>query len=130
MIVKFLDMEDEKNPLSGTDVDNSRTLLDILESAKKRMPFFCELVGETGTILIGVGEPGCVQNTSSDGDPPYLMAVSPAGEYREGDFEFLAGGTATPVSSRYCLPFDLIKKLAVEFQQSGFRSSAVEWEEI
>jgi hypothetical protein len=131
MILTFLDMQDRKNPRNRTPVNDQRELVEVLDSLQSRRPFFCQLRGESGATLdIGVGEPGCVQHTPSDINPPYLMAVSPGQEYGDGHFEFLAGGTPTPVAARYCLPFSLVKKIVMEFQETGLRSSAVSWEEI
>jgi hypothetical protein len=130
MIVRFLDMEDESNPLKGTSLDNTGSLLQLLDSFRHRTPFFCQLVGENGDVLdIGIGDPACVQHTSEGGYPPYLMALSKSA-HEQSDSEFLAGGTLTPVCSRYCLPFDLVTQIAVEFQEKGVRSPSVGWEEI
>jgi hypothetical protein len=131
MILKFLDMEDRKNPRNGACLHNQRELLNVLEALQTRRPFFCQLSLESGATLdIGVGEPGCVQHTSDDANPPYLMAVSPGPENSDGHFEFLAGDTLSPVAARYCMPFNLVKKIAIEFQETGLRSSAVSWEQI
>ena len=47
-----------------------------------------------------------------------------------GHIEFLTANTATPVPSRYGLPFDLVKKVIAYFQETGSRSPEVAWEQI
>lgn len=46
------------------------------------------------------------------------------------EMEFLAGGTLTPVSGRFCIPMELVEEIASHFLRTGERSADVEWEEI
>lgn len=132
MIVKFFDRENELNPFNGTHISEDKKLLDVIENNASRAPFFCELVGENGcNLLLGIGGLiACAQYSRRDGKPPYLMATTAGSKQRNEDVEFLTGGTLTPVPARYCLPLNVVKKIAVFFQKTGEASPAVEWEEI
>ena len=152
MIVQFFDFEQEDaNPHNGTKVSTADELDALLEDARRRAsePFIIKLAGANGYDLgIGIGDVGFVQHQLSDGDPPCLLAtptdaprlnVTPNksaynlaweydDEHRIKSPEFLCGGTLTPIPSRYALPFDLAKKIATHFVETGERSPVVAWE--
>jgi len=134
MMLQFFDMQDESNPANGTTIKDQARLVRLLEGARKREPFFFELEAENGyKLLVGIGQStGCVQFSSKNGDPPYLMAVGNDGadECSEDYQHFLSGGTATPVSRRFCLPFDTLRRIAVYFMETGERYPTVSWEQI
>ena len=104
----------------------------MLASMRARPPFFAELICDNGyKLLLGLGaSEGCVQFSSTEGDPPYLMAVADNAEAAIGDVEFLMGDTVTPVSRRYCLPYDVVADIAVVFVDTGNPKSDVHWEAI
>jgi len=132
MIVEFKDLQDHDNPWNGMRIADSATLLRLLDELRNRPPFFCELVGDNGfKLLLGVGaECCCVQYSPSDGNVPYLMAVGrPEGSVNSFK-EFLTANTLTPVPERYCLPFEMMKQIAVHFLEQGGRLDSVAWEEI
>jgi hypothetical protein len=58
------------------------------------------------------------------------MAVNPNLRDSEGEYEFLCGGTLTPVEKRYCLPYDALVEILAEFAQTGQRKPDVRWEEL
>jgi len=134
MMLQFFDMQDESNPANGTTIKDQARLVRLLEGARKREPFFFELETENGyKLLVGIGQSiGCVQFSPKNGDPPYLMAVGNDGadECSEDYQHFLSGGTATPVSRRFCLPFDTLRRIAVYFMETGERYPTVSWEQI
>src|SRR5258708_5891503 len=152
MRLQFQDMQDYDNPYNGTSIDTEQKLVGVLDEMRQREPFGLELVGEhnhTLTILLGKTT-GAVQYAPSNGDPPYFLAVVPGSRPiansngisphnlafradREDGLqspEFLVGGTATPMPTRYCLPFDLVKNAAVHFLQEGGRAPSLTWEEV
>jgi hypothetical protein len=126
----FNDLQDYSSELDGATVHNRSELFRILDGARDRNPFGCELLGENDyKLTLGIGKHvGFVQHGRSDGDTPYLVAVSPS-EY-EVDAEFLVGDTPSPIPRRFCLPFEIVKEIAAYFIESGERSPAVAWEEI
>jgi hypothetical protein len=132
MTVLFFDRQELSNPMNGLRIKSKIELDEALEKLGNREPFVFELVGENGyKLLVGFGKAiGCVQHSRTDGDTPYLVAVAPgageAGDY----FEFLAGGTATPISKRYCMPLKQVRQIATYFVETGDRSPNVSWEEI
>ena len=71
-------------------------------------------------------------STVINGDLPYLLTLASDhnGPADEDYVEFLFGGTLTPIPSRNCIPFELLKQVAVEFLNTGNRSQVVSWEEI
>jgi len=127
----FFDREDENDPQNGTEIECADQIMEILESAQARTPFFAELVGENGySLILGIGALGCAQYSPSDGDNQYLMAIDPTTQLGEGHMEFLARGTLTPVSMRYALSVERIKEIAIQFLTDGTTSGNVTWEKI
>jgi hypothetical protein len=152
MKLEFLDMQEKDNPLNGVLIDSEEEVVKILEQLRHRQPFGLKLKGENGfTLDICLArELGSLQYSASSGDTPYLLAVAPGslpipstGEVSPYAIacmadeqsgvkapEFLVGGTPTPIPTRYCLPFELVKEIAVYFLKSGDRDSRVVWESI
>jgi hypothetical protein len=131
MRAQFFDRQDDGNPLNGVALEDSEALRKIVQTMQARAPFMAELVGTNGrTLLLGLGSSdGCVQFSSTDGEPPYLMALRPNAE-AEGEQEFLIGGTPSPVPRRYCLSMPKVADIAATFLENGERYPGVEWEEI
>jgi hypothetical protein len=133
MMITFFDADDEASELNGTIIRDDEQLTRIFEVLQSRPPFICKLFGENGFHLdIGIGPNGCVQYSRSDGEPPYLMAIAPGKEQeqeREGDeTEFALGGTATPVSNRFCMPISLVREIARYFLRTGLAHPAFSWD--
>jgi Immunity protein Imm1 len=131
MNVTFFDREDEANPLNGTVARHREQLLQILNGLRNRPPFVCELLGENGLHLhVGIGKLGHAQYSRSDGEPPYLLAMGPRPGRRDEYVDFLLGGTPTPISKRYCMPFDSIREIAAYFLETGRAHPSFAWEEF
>jgi len=132
MKTHFFNLLDNANPLSGTSIENLAEFQNVIESIRDQLPFIAELIGDNGfklTFVLGTTE-GCVQFCSAEHEPPYLMAVNPSLRDSEGMVEFLMGDTLTPISKRYCLPYDEFVKIVAEFVQTGERKHDVLWEEL
>ena len=88
----------------------------------------CERIGEDGyKLLVGIGrDVGCVQHSACDGRPPYLMAVGESSNSHHAFKEFAIGGTLTPIPWGYCLPIEIVEKIACEFLETGKRRLASE----
>ena len=117
----------------GRSISSAEQLISAIERVSTGLPSCHELVGDNGyALMMGIGRTlGCVEHSRKNGAPPYLMATTPdAKRSGDGEIEFLMGDTPTPILKRYCLPLDIIKKIAVHFLKTGERSSAVEWEEV
>ena len=125
--VLFFDRQNLANPLNGTTIDKSQSLRAIIQGQQPRQPFLSELIGENGhKLLVGLGATeGCVQFSSADGAPPYLMAVREDLEQEGSVQDFLIGNTATPVAHRFCLPMEKVAEIAIHFLESGERSVSV-----
>jgi len=128
----FNDLQDPTSHLHGVTVHDCDELFALLDSARNRKLFVCELVGENGyKLTLGIGKDfGFVQHSAADGDAPYLLAVAPDKCCELEYIEFLAGNTPTPIPQRFCLPFEAVKEIAAYFIETGQRSPAFAWEEI
>ncbi len=132
MKTHFFDLLDNANHLNGTSIENLAEFQNVLESVRDRLPFIAELIGDNGfklTFVLGTTE-GCVQFCSVEPEPPYLIAVNSDVRDSEEEVEFLMGGTLTPVSIRYCLPYDALVEIVAEFIQTGERKHDMLWEEL
>jgi hypothetical protein len=129
MTVEFWDQEGRSNTVA---IASKKQLLDLLETFPERLPFFCEFVADNGyRLLVGIrGGLGCVQYSSPDHNPPYLVAVETDQQLPDDYVDFLMANTDTPVLARYCLPFEKVKDIVVYFLDTGNRSPAVPWENI
>jgi hypothetical protein len=126
--------EGSDNPLDGTQVVDSRQLRDIFDQLQQRDPFILELQGDNGyRLIVGIGGPiSCIQHSSSDGEPPYLVAVMKDGQYRTEltDCVFLCGGQATEIRGSQCVPFSVLQSVASHFLETGTRSDEVDWIQV
>jgi hypothetical protein len=130
MNLTFFDREDQANALNGSLVQDRERLLRILDGLRNRPPFVCELAGENGFYLhIGIGTMGHAQYSRMDGEPPYLLAVAPQPGRRDEYMDFLLWQTPTPISKRYCMPFDLIREIAGYFLETGNAHPGFGWED-
>jgi hypothetical protein len=130
MVVTFFDIEDDSNSLNGTVIRDSERLLQILEGLRGRRPFVCELVGNNGfELTVGIGAHGFAQYGRRDFSAGFMIAIAPGKELEEGDIEFLAGRTPTPISKRYCMPFESVCDIARHFLEAGSPHPAFLWEE-
>src|SRR5262249_36050375 len=131
MNVTFFDREDKTNSLNGVAIQDRELLLRILSGLRSRPPFVCELLGENGFHLhVGIGKLGHAQYSRSDGEPPYLLAVGPRPGRRDEYLEFLLWGTPTPISKRYCMPFNSVREIAEYFLTTGCAHPGFTWEGI
>jgi hypothetical protein len=129
--VSFQDLQQLDNPMNDSHLGTATEIVSLFRSLVGRKPFLFELRGENGfTLTIGLANDcASVQYSSSDGLPPYLMAVAAEGE--DGEFvEFLAGNTPTPIPRRFCLPTTQVVEIANAFVSHGGKSDSVDWEEI
>ena len=150
MRVALQDLEETGNPLNDTQINEATALVEILDRLRFRKPFGLELICENGFILsICLAEKyGALEYKLRNGDPPYMQAVAPGSRPMPNEAnpyaaavkadndsgteppEFLVGGTATPVPTRYILPYEMVKEIAAYFLETGQRKPDTFWEEI
>ena len=132
MNVTFHGLQQFAGPMKGTRTESISSIDGLFRSLRGRKPFLFEMRGDNGiTLTIGYSdECGTVQYGSSDGLPPYLMAVANDAADDSDFVEFLSGGTPTPISRRFCLPIERVGKIAADFLARGNKSESVIWEEI
>ena len=131
VMVVFSDLEESSNPLNGMRLKNQTELEEVLERLRYREPFFFELAGDNGyELLVGIGDLGCVQYRRHDGAGLYQVALAPSAHDVDGYYEFLAGGTSTPVSKRYCMSVEQVKQIIFYFLETGACSPEFSWEVI
>lgn len=113
-------------------IGNQAELDSVLEKLGDREPFFFELLAENDyKLLVGFSNTvGCVQHSPANGDSPCLVAITPTEQVTEDYFEFLAGGTATPISKHYCMSWGQVRQITAHFLKTGDPSPDCLWEEI
>ena len=135
MRVILHDFQDgSNNPLDGIQVDGSDKLRVVLDQLQRRDPFILELEGDNGyRLTVGIGGPiSCIQYSSSDGEPPYMVAVMKDRLQRseQKDCVFLCSGQATEIRGSQCVPFSVLQSVASRFLETGVRSDEVDWIEV
>lgn len=129
MKVRYVNQQDKSDQMNGAVIVEANMLAELLDERRNRVPFIADFVGDSGfELMIGIGQDvGCVQHSRTDGEPPYLMAVSPQRLMKKGYVEFLVNSTPTPLAARYILTFDQVKAIALHFLVTGDRSNVVSW---
>lgn len=134
MKVTLHDCQDESSSYNGISIENTDQLCAALNQLQHRPPFVLELEGENGVRLtVGIGGPaGFIQFASSDGEPPYLVAVEKFGtsESKKGRSIFVCGNQDTEIPNAQCVPFSILRSVASHFVETGARSPEVDWLEI
>jgi hypothetical protein len=131
MITTFQDLQYDDNPRNGQVVSDRSHLMALLNQLRTiRPPSMCQFIGNNGcNLTVGIDQgSGCVQHSTNDGAPPYLMAIGRQADNRQ--MQFVVGGTETPIDGRYRLPFDILREVVANFVATGERSSSVLWEEF
>ena len=133
MNTTFQDLQNENNPRNGEAISDRASVTSLLDDLRNiQPPFMCQFTGDNGfNVMVGIDHDfGCVQHSSNDGIPPFMMAVSKTGPSDRSDMEFLVGDTPTPIDGRYRVPFDAVREIVAQFVTTGQRSSNVSWEEL
>ncbi len=132
MSILYLNHQDDFDPMNSAVFSDGGKLGELLEARKKQPPFLAKLSGDNGfELMIGIGRTvGCAQYSRSDGNPPYLMAMSPRPPMNNGGFEFLTADTLTPIPARHILRFVELKEIALHFLVTGERSTEFGWENV
>jgi len=130
MKVQYDNQQDNSDPMNGSIVAGDAQLIELLDSRRRDPPFFACFSADNGfQIMVGIGKDiGCIQHSRSDGQRPYLMAVSADPPMKAGYVEFLAGGTLTPCAARYIIRLNELKEIALHFLKTGERSRTVSWQ--
>ena len=116
--------------MNGVAITRPAQLIEMLNARRINAPFFARLSGDNGfKLMVGISRDiGCVQYSPSNGEPPYLMAISAHPPMKRGSAEFLVSDTLTPIAARYIISFEEVKKIALDFLQTGEQSNAVSWQ--
>jgi Immunity protein Imm1 len=132
VIVRYLNYQDKFDVLNGKPIDRKEQLAELLHRRRNQRPFVAELSGDNGfQIVFGISTDLCfAEHRRINGDLPYLMAVSPDPPRKQGDVEFYAANTPTPIPARNIIRFDELKQIALHFLETGERSDAVLWEPL
>ncbi len=131
MKVTFHDLEHPSPPPEQSSFFRPADVMQLLRSLNTSNPFLVELLGENGfRLTIGLAEDcATVQFSSSEGVPPFCVAVGDSGASNEF-VEFTAGGTPTPISQRFCLSLAMMEQIVACFVTTGGKWDGVLWEEI
>ncbi len=78
MNLLYWDLQQSDNPMNGRSLNSESGIAELFGSFGERRPFLFELrANNSFTLTIGFGgDYGTVQYSSSDGSPPYLMALA------------------------------------------------------
>ena len=129
----FVDLEENDNPMNGSVVATSTDVQNMFQLLRGRRPFMFQLQLEDGrTLDIGIaGDVGCIQQSPSDGMPPYRMATTSSNsQIGQGDTEFSVGGTATPIDNRYCLPAHAIERIVQYILDGRGSPDGIAWDDV
>lgn len=83
-----------------------------------------------GLFTIGVGEElGFIQHSDENRSPPYLAATEShnRGVDNLDYLEFFLGSTYTQIPRFLCLSMPLVRKICLEFLETGALPAWVEW---
>lgn len=131
MKVRYLNYQDKCDPMHDSVLVGDTELAELLNKSRYSSPFIAALLADNGfEITTGIGRDFCCAQYCHDGDPPYLMAVSPEPPMKRGYFEFLAANTSTPIAARYIISFDELKQVLLHFLHTGERSELVSWQSL
>jgi hypothetical protein len=129
MKIQYLNYQNEFDPMNGREITDGLKLAQLLESRKNEPPFLAELSADNGYhIEFGMGgKLACVQHSRTNGEAPYLMAMSFRPPMKHGYVEFLTANTPTAFAARYIITFDELREIALHFLETGERSDSVVW---
>ena len=132
MNVEYENQQDHFDPMNRIVFSDGAKLGQLLDARKRQPPFGARLSGENGyELMIGLGGRfAFIQYSLSNGDPPYLLAMSENPPLKSGGIEFFVGNTPTPVTARHIIRFAELKEIAFHFIETGQRGSGVGWEEV
>jgi len=132
MTARFFDRQDAGNPLNGITLSSEDDIATVFEHARDREPFFCELLSDSGSMLLmGMGrERGCIQFTEPD-NSHFRMAIEVAPLHQgKGELSFLMGGTRTPVPEQFALSLATERTIVRHFVRTGEMLPSISWVEI
>lgn len=114
------------------DVEDLASLESLLQGLRLDESIFINIVLCQGDELtVGIGETrSCVQYSSKEHQPPYLVAQETTVPDEDSEIEFDAGGTLTPILISQTIPSDVAVGLILEIVSTETLPSYVEWVEI
>ena len=118
------------NHSTSETVENVEELEAALRHAHEQKSAVVDIVipAYRNKLMIGVDEfHGCIMFVDKSGDSPYNMILEDP-DAPDEDFEFDVGGTATPISLRYCIPIEKVIDLVIHFFLYGRFPEGIEWE--
>jgi hypothetical protein len=117
MIIRYFNNQNKVDSMNGKAIAESAALVALFEERRNERPFIVKLLGENGFELVcGIGNDLCfVEHMRSNGDVPYLMAVSARPPMKSGYVEFLTANTPTAFAARYIIRFAELEEVAVHF---------------
>jgi Immunity protein Imm1 len=132
MRVRYVNQQDESDPMNRTIVAGIDKLAELLEKRRNNAPFIAELSADNGFhLMLGIGtRVGWAQYSRIDGELPYLVAIPPQQRVKNRYVEFLMNNTPTAIPGCFILSFDEAKQIALHFLETGERSAAFTWEAI
>ena len=126
----FFDLENMDNPANGSDISEPEEIQVLFDKLRFGKPFICELESEDGyTLTLGLGsDTGCARYAYADGVEPFWLAIGDGSI--KGDHVFYQDGQPITMVDRYCLPYDMVKSVAMYFIETGKQCPDVRWETV
>jgi len=125
MKVQFIDFSLQPRP--ECTFLNADELIMFLRQLQGEESLSGELVGDNGyKLTFGIdGQLAFAQYSSTDGDPPYLVAnaVKPMAE----SHDFLVTNELTEIDGNNCLSFDEFEAIVRHFMETGQNSPINQW---
>lgn len=112
-------------------VEEVEELEAVLRHVHEQRSTFVDIVipAYRNMLMVGVDELcGCIMFMDKSEDSLYHMVLGDP-DAPDEDFEFYVGGTATPISLRYCIPMEKVIDLVKHFFLHGEFPDGIEWEE-
>lgn len=125
--------EELNGSLAESDVSTETELREILLNLLQEEPKIVILELTDHAIFdLGIGLPYGFVEFYRDWKGPYLMAVSNTfpEALTSDDVIVFNAGTPTPISRRFCLPYEQVVDIVTYFFQNGDLPNYVKWEEI
>lgn len=125
MKVQFIDFSPHPRP--ERTFQNTDELIVFLRQLQSEEPLTGELVGENAyklTFSID-GQLAFAQYSSTDGNPPYLVAsaLNPLAE----SHDFVISNELTEMDGNDCLSFDELESIVRHFMETGQNSPSTQW---
>ncbi len=132
MNVRYVNQQDEHDPMNHATLADSERLAELLDKRRKNAPFIGTLSADNGfQLMIGIGSGvSFAQYSRTNRELPYLVAIPTQSRVKSRYVDFLMNNTPTPIPGRYIVTFDEMEQIALYFLETGERCTVFSWKSI